>query len=240
MNSTISNSIIEGTIIHIGKLAGASWHLKIHAAYPGDFNPDGITGYILPVFLGDAHQTGVVLQQFPVWNLEPLHHIVEIVITPGEDELAYSWVKERKKGESIHLLKPETLFKEPEGTESFYLIGDVNSLSLLYQLNRNLPFIRKVESLIICDVAGMFFPDIDNSYPFHYQVIYPFSPERVLDNLISNIISPDLSGTIFLLTDTQTNKLLHNFFIRQWHFHEARIKMTSFDQKIIYDGNKYK
>jgi hypothetical protein len=226
MNQLINTPVTTGKIVYTGKIAAHSWHLKIAAAPHSD--PDSISGYALPVLVGDTWQ------RFPVWNVDTIHHVLEIVVTAGINDPVYQWVTEKKPGDMINMLQPMPLFSDPPDTETCYLIGNVYSLAFLYQVNRNLPFVKNVESFILSDVAGAFFPDTDKSYPFNYEVVYPYTPERVLDVFAHTFKKQQTDSTIFLLADTATNNTFARFFTQDAGYDEKQIKIVTFENILIH------
>ncbi|HVI47056.1 MAG TPA: hypothetical protein VM802_19420 [Chitinophaga sp.] len=221
--------IMEGRIINNTRLTAGSRHLKIFVEHFPTVDAVAITGYALPLFAGDAYQTGAPLLRTPVWDMDPLHCTIDIVITPGVQTPLHHRILNSAPGGLLQLLPPEPVMELQEDTATYYFIGNATSLAFLYQVNRNLPFVKNVESLIISDVAGMFFPDTDRSHPFCYEVIYPFNAERVIDFFTSRYPHPGSDATFILAADPVTNHAFTHFFTRQWGIDEKRIKIATFE-----------
>jgi len=75
------------------------------------------------------------------------------------------------------------------------LIGDITSLSHLYELNRGLAIRKNVRSFIYAEHNDDLFADIDHSFPLDCHVMDSVPPETVLEN-IKQMVPVNIDNTI--------------------------------------------
>ncbi|MCW3465774.1 hypothetical protein [Chitinophaga nivalis] len=218
--------INEARLLSVKVIAGHTWHLKIIVLWP----PAGeqIPGHVLPVFIGHPHESGVVLKKYPLWNYEPIHQVMDIAVSTVNDEVVLDWLRRLSPGDTVYFMNPEKVWAWEEEAAAYYLIGDVNALPFLYELSRELPFSKPSHSLIYAEVAGLFFPDVDRSYPFNYEVVYPYSAGKVVDCFKLNFTKAIPGSIVYLAGDELINQEFIRFFKEEWHFTEKQLKVATF------------
>ncbi|AQX07961.1 siderophore-interacting protein [Elizabethkingia ursingii] len=228
MKSELRN-INRGEIVYHKKMTTTSWHLKIRTIFPMELDIDKNPGYVIPVMIGYNNQGIPVLRRFMLWSYDAMRNIADITIHPSPDKELYNWLGDLQNGKIIKWMNPEEMMLQESNTECYYLIGNADAQSFFYQFNRNLPFSSTVNSFIYSRHTGEFFPDVDGSYPLNYHIVYPYSPERVLDLFRSDFIRTSRDFRIILAGSDEVNKLFTNFFKKEWATTEDQVRIVNFN-----------
>ncbi|QJB39329.1 siderophore-interacting protein [Chitinophaga oryzae] len=224
-----TNHLHEGIIVDCKKMTATSWHLKIKVMPPGDFDTEKITGYVLPVLIGNSAVGPPSIRRLMLWNYDAIRHIIDLTIQSSEDTTLAGWLGRLETGNVIQWGEPEEIVTRQLKADSYYLIGNTDALAFFYQFNRNLPFVSNVQSFIYSEHTGEFFPDIDGSYPLNYHIIYPFSPERVLDFFRHHFKKAAGDFVVLLAADKGINQQFQRFLKAEWLAGEHQIKVANFD-----------
>lgn len=224
-----TNHLHEGVVADSKKMTATSWHLKIKVAPSGDFDTEKITGYVLPVLIGNSPEGAPVIRRLMLWNYDAIRHIIDLTIQPSEDMALTRWLERLETGAAIQWQEPEEIVTQGLKADNYYLIGNTDAQAFFYQFNRNLPFVSNVQSFIYSEHTGEFFPDIDGSYPLSYHIIYPFSPERVLDFFSHHFKKAAGDFVVLLAGGTVINQLFQRFLKAEWLAAEHQIKVANFD-----------
>ncbi|MFH7015814.1 FAD-binding oxidoreductase [Flavobacterium sp. FlaQc-47] len=217
--------IQKGQLIEIKQLNRHVFHLKIQSE---DFDKmQYVPGFTLDIYLGNGEiLSNLETRKYSIWNYEPVHQIIDVAICTFSNGKGAHWVSTLKNGDILYFNPPKGKLLINESADYYYLIGDITSLSHLYEINRNLSINKKVFSFIYAYSQRDIFPDIDGSFPFDYYVINPLIPELVQQKI--EALEPDFSGTGFayILGEPKTVITLHDYFKNQkkWNSNQLRSK----------------
>ncbi|WP_347218852.1 siderophore-interacting protein [Chryseobacterium sp.] len=225
MKSELTN-INNGEIISSKKLTSTAWHIKLKVPFYMELDMDRNPGYIIPLLSGNEEQEDALLIRSTLWNYDVVRNTVEIIIYARKSNEA--WLENLSPGKTIRYLDPEEVIIQGLNTENYYLIGNTDAQAFFYQFNRSLPFTHTVNSFIYSKQTGEFFPDIDGSYPLNYNIIYPFSPERVLHLFIRDFTKENENFVILLHGEREVNSLFLSYFKKEWGATDNQIKISNF------------
>lgn len=217
--------IQKGELIAIRQINRHVFHLKIKSSDFAKMNY--VSGFTIDIFLGDSVSfPDLESRKYSIWNYEPVHQVIDVAICTFSKGKGANWVKKLEKGDLIYFKPPRGKLLIDENADYYYMIGDITSLSHLYEINRNISVDKKVFSFIYAHTQRDIFPDIDGSFPFDYYVIDPLIAEDVLEKIA--ILEPDFRGTgiAYLLGEPKTVIALHNHFKnkKKWHINQIKSK----------------
>ena len=209
--------IQQGKLIDIKQVNKHVFHLKIQSA---DFEKmDYVPGFTLNIFIGDPiNEQHIDDRKYSIWNYEPVHQIINVIICTFSKGKGANWVRTLKKGDIIYFTPPRGKLLLDDNADYYLMIGDITALSHLYEINRNLPFNKKVFSFIYTYNQRDIFPDIDGSFAFYYYVINPLDTEMVKDKIMSLLPHFSGRGIAYLLGDPKTVIALQHHFKNEQHW----------------------
>lgn len=186
--------IQSGTVLENTQIAAHTFHLKIQS---NDFAQVHYTGgFTLDVFLGNPFtEASCEDRKYSIWKYEPIYRIADLAICTRSNGKGAKWIQKLHKGDRIFFKPPRGKLLADNSAASYLLIGDISSLSHLYEINRNLTVSKNVFSFIYAQQASDFFNDIDKSSPFSYHVVNPIQTDLVLEKIIQ-LLPADLDNTI--------------------------------------------
>jgi NADPH-dependent ferric siderophore reductase len=217
--------IKKGQLIEIKQINKHVFHLKIQS---DDFTGmEYVPGFTLNIYLGNCENTtDFESRKYSIWNYEPIHQIIDVAICTFSKGKGANWVKTLKTGNTLYFNPPRGKLIIDNSADYYYLIGDITSLSHLYEINRNLSIDKKVFSFIYAHNQKDIFPDIDGSFPFNYYVISPLIPEVVKQKI--NALEPHFEGEgiAYILGEPKTVIALHEHFKnkKEWDIKKLRSK----------------
>lgn len=226
MHEDIIN-IQQGKLIHIHQANRHVYHLKIQS---DDFKQlEYIPGFTMDVFLGDPNtQENIDDRKYTIWNYEPIHQIIDVAICTFSNGKGANWVRTLEKGDTVYFKPPRGKLLLDDSADYYLMIGDITSLSHLYEIHRNLPLNKKVFSFIYTYNQRDIFPDIDDSFPLDYYVINPLDPEVVKNKIISLLPDFEGEGIAYLLGDPNTVITLQHYFKNERNWNPKNLKAKPF------------
>lgn len=228
MNQRNEPAIQMGTVVSNKQIAAHTFRLKIQS---DDFaKMQYIPGFTVDIFLGNPFEVaGCEDRKYSFWNYEPVYNIADFAICTFSKGKGAEWIKELKKGASIFFKAPKGKLLADNSAENYLLIGDVTSLSHLYEINRNLAVSKTIFSFIYAEQEADLFADIDGSFPLHHSII---SISTGIDNVVKEIIRhlpEQLDNTIaYNFGHPDICIALHNHLKQERNFHSQNLKTKPF------------
>ena len=219
--------IFCGIILQKDKIAEHTFHIKIQS---GEFAKiKYVPGFTVDVFLTNPYyDSQSEVRKYSFWNYEPVYNIADFAINTFSNCEAVDWVKGVQEGDTIFFKEPSSEFAVDETGEHYFLIGDVNALSHLYEINRALAVSKEIHSLIYTANKHDVFPDLDHSFPLKFYIVNPKVPETIL-NLIKTHFPKHSKNTVaYVLGDAETGSLIYNFLKDNPDFDIEHIHFKSF------------
>ncbi|NCT73728.1 MAG: hypothetical protein GXC78_04310 [Chitinophagaceae bacterium] len=194
MNRQKELTIQSGSVLENKQIASHTFHLKIQSS---DFiRMKYIAGFTADFFLGnplvDLHCED---RKYSFWNYEPVYQVADFAICTFSNGKGAEWIQTLKKGDSVFFKPPEGKLLADNNAGNYLLIGDITSLSHLYEINRNLSISKNIFSFIYAQQKADLFPDIDNSFPLNHHIINSTPPDIVVKE-ISRCLPENLDDTI--------------------------------------------
>lgn len=211
MSNKRENQIIQsGIVLEKKQIANHTFYLKIQS---DDFSQmEYVAGYTVDIFIGNPFtQVDCEDRKYSFWNYEAVYQIADFAICTFSEGIGAEWIKTLQQGDKIYFKPPRGKLLVDDSAENYLLIGDITSLSHLYEINRNLPFNKNIFSFIYSAKPADIFPDIDQSYPFEYYIVNPVSAYTIL-NMIKDRLPTNLENTIaYIFGHPETCITLHNY-----------------------------
>ena len=219
--------IQKGQLIDIKQINKHIFHLKIQSS---DFEKmEYIPGFTLNIFLGDyTIFPDLETRKYSIWNYEPIHQIIDVAICTFSKGKGANWVRTLKNDDIIYFEPPKGKLLADDSADYYYLIGDVTSLSHLYEINRNLSLHKKVFSFIYAYNQRDIFPDLDGSFPFDHYIINPLVPEVVKQKI--SVLKPQIDGNgmAYILGEPKTVVVLCDYFKNEKNWDTKKLKAKPF------------
>ncbi|MDR6922615.1 MULTISPECIES: hypothetical protein [Chryseobacterium] len=169
--------IFMGIVLLKTKIAAHTYHLKIQSS---DFLQQGNTAEFF--FSNPYYDPQSKVHQYPFWNYEPVYHTADFAVHTFSEETS-QWIKAVQEGDTVFFRQISDASEADETGEHYFLIGDVTSLSRLYEINRTLSVSKTVSSLIYAEQDEELFPDLDHSFPLNFFISKPVKPEKVIEHI---------------------------------------------------------
>lgn len=217
--------IQKGILLDIKQINRHVFHLEIQSS---DFKKmEYIPGFTIDIFLGDCLAfPNLETRKYSIWNYEPVHQIIDVAVCTFSKGKGANWVTTLEKEDLIYFKAPKGKLLADDSADYYYLIGDVTSLSHLYEINRNLSMGKKVFSFIYAYNQRDVFPDLDGSFPLDFYIINPLEPEIVKQKI--NILEPETNNNriAYILGDPKTVVVLYDYFKndKQWNIKSLKAK----------------
>lgn len=217
--------IQKGRLIDIKQINRHVFHLKIQS--PDFEKMEYIPGFTIDIFLGNCELSpDLETRKYSIWNYEPIHQIIDVAICTFSNGMGAHWVTTLKKDDLIYFKSPKGKLLVDDSANYYYLIGDITSLSHLYEINRNLSVDKKIFSFIYAYNKRDVFPDLDGSFPLDSYIINPLIPETVKQKI--NALEPKIEGNgiAYILGEPKTVIALHDYFKneKQWDIKSLKAK----------------
>jgi NADPH-dependent ferric siderophore reductase len=194
MNQPKELIIQSGTVLENRQIAAHTFHLKIQSDDFADMQCVG--GFTVDIFLGNPYENAnCENRKYSFWNYEPVYHIVDLAICTFSNGKGAKWIQKLQQGNRIFFKPPKGKLLADNSAENYLLIGDITSLSHLYEIHRNLAVSKNIFSFIYAEQEADFFPDIDNSFPLHHYIINPTPTHKVVNKIVS-LLPAQLDNTI--------------------------------------------
>ncbi len=210
MNHQKELTIQSGTVLENKKIAEHTFHLKVQS---DDFGKmQYVAGFTADIFLGNPfHDNHCEDRKYSFWNYEPVYRIADFAICTFSNGKGAEWIRKLQQGDSIYFKQPRGKLLADNSAENYLLIGDITSLSHLYEINRNLAVSKNVFSFIYAEQEADFFTDIDNSFPFNHHIITPTLADIVVNTIISSL-PQNLNHTIaYIFGHPEVCTAFHNY-----------------------------
>ena len=186
MNHQKQPIIQSGTVLENRQIAAHTYHLRIQSE---DFaQMEYAAGFTVDVYLGNPfYDTDCEDRKYSFWNYEPVYHIADLAICTFSNGTGAKWIQQLKKGDPVFFKPPKGKLLADNSAGNYLLIGDITSLSHLYEINRNLAVSKSIFSFIYAEQEADFFPDTDGSFPFSHHIISTANPDWVVDTIITHL-----------------------------------------------------
>lgn len=227
MNILNKPGLQSGQVMANKQIAAHTYHLKIQS---DDFaKMQYIPGFTIDFFLGNPiKHPGCEDRKYSFWNYEPVYNTADFAICTFSNGKGAEWVQKLKKNDTIFFKPPKGKLLIDNSAENYLLIGDVTSLSHLYEINRNLAINKHVFNFIYAEKKDDFFPDIDDSFPFSHHIMMPALVENTVQEVISSL-PEDLSNTIaYIFGHPGVCIALHNYMKYERNFPLKNLKTKPF------------
>lgn len=204
------STVHSGTVLQNKKIAAHTFHLQIQS---NDFaNMQYIGGFTLDIFLGNPFEEAFCQdRKYSFWNYEPVYHIADFAICTFSNGKGAEWIQKLQPGDPIFFKPPKGKLLVDNSAENYLLIGDITSLSHLYEIHRSLAVSKNIFTFIYAQQETDFFPDIDHSFPFNHHIINPVVTDTVVDTIIS-LLPRSLDNTIaYIFGHPEICIVLHNY-----------------------------
>jgi len=211
MNNQRETSIIQsGIVLECKQIAAHTFQLKVQS---NDFaKMQYVAGFTVDIFIGNPfNDPNCEHRKYSFWNYEPVYHIADFAICTFSNGKGAEWIQKLQQGDIIFFKPPQGKLLVDNSAENYLLIGDITSLSHLYEINRNLAVSKKVFSFIYAAQELDIFQDIDKSFPFIHHIIPSNSADLIVDKII-NHLPKNLTDTIaYIFGHPETCIQLHNY-----------------------------
>lgn len=210
MNNQKEPTIQRGTVLENRQIAEHTFHLKIQS---DDFSKmQYISGFTADIFSGNPIDDGFCNnRKYSFWNYEPVYNTADFAICTFSKGKGAVWIQKLKQGNSIYFKQPRGKLLADNSAENYLLIGDITSLSHLYEIHRNLAISKSIFSFIYAEQEADFFPDIDNSFPFNHHIISPTLTDIAVSKIIGHL-PQNLDNTIaYIFGHPEICIALHNY-----------------------------
>ena len=171
------SDIFTGIVLLKTKIAAHTYHLKIQSP---DFLQQGNTAEFF--FSNPYYDPDSKVHQYPFWNYEPVYHTTDFAVHTFSEETS-QWIKAVQEGDTVFFRQTSDGFEADENGEHYFLIGDLASLSRLYEINRTLSVSKTVSSLVYAEQAEDLFPDLDHSFPLNFFISKPIRSEEIIGHI---------------------------------------------------------
>lgn len=200
----------SGIVLEKEQIAEHTFHIKIQSA---DFaQMKYIAGFTTNIFLGNPYyEKDCEYRKYSFWNYEPVHQVADFAICTFSKGKGAEWVQTLQQGDTIYFQPPSGKLLIDNNEVHYLLIGDITSLSHLYEIHRNLYVSKNVFSFIYSEQEADIFPDIDKSYPFNHHIINPIFSDEILNSIIKKL-PEKLENTIaYIFGHPETCIKVHNY-----------------------------
>lgn len=210
MNNHKEFSLQSGIVLEKKQIAAHTYHLKVRSE---DFKKmHYVAGFTVDIYVGNPlNDARCVDRKYSFWNYEPVHHVADFAISTFSNGPGAKWIQNLRQGEPVFFKPPKGKLLADNSAENYLLIGDITSLSHLYEINRNLAVSKNVFSFIYAQKEADLFADIDNSFPFHHYIIAPLLTEMVMNRIIAQLPG-SLNNTIaYIFGHPEICNRLHSY-----------------------------
>lgn len=235
MSHTKENSTIQSGVVLVNKqIAGHTFHLKIQS---DDFvQMQYVAGFTVDIFLGDPfNDANCEDRKYSFWNYEPVYNIADFAICTFSNGKGANWIQTLKSGDIVYFKTPKGKLLVDDNADNYLLIGDITSLSHLYEINRSLSVSKGIFSFIYAAQEVDYFPDIDNSFPFHHHIITPTLADMVVAKVIGRLPQNLDEPIAYVFGHPETCIALHNYLK-----HERNIPTQNLRTKPFWETDKGK
>lgn len=175
--------IYSGIILKKEKIAEHTFYIKVQSH---DFaKMHYVPGFTVDFYLGNPYDDlPCENRKYSFWNYEPVSQIADFAICTFSNGKGARWIQSVQTGETIYFNQPRGKLLVDNTADNYLLIGDITSLSHLYELNRGLAISKNVRSFIYAERNDDLFADIDHRFPLDCHVIHSTDPEPILENVM--------------------------------------------------------
>ena len=200
----------SGIVLEKQQIAKHTFHIKIQSA---DFAlMKYIPGFTTNIFLGNPYyEKDCECRKYSFWNYEPIHQIADFAICTFSKGKGAEWIQTIPEGDTIYFQQPKGKLLIDNSQIHYLLIGDITSLSHLYEIHRNLSVSKNIFSFIYGEQQADIFPDIDKSYPFNYHIINPISSDEILNSIIKKLPEKSENTIAYIFGHPETCIKVHNY-----------------------------
>lgn len=216
----------KAKVLSVIKISLHTYHLRIQS---DDFAlMDYIPGYTINFFIGDPAVPGTPDRKYSIWNYEPVQNIADLAISTFSNGPGANWVQNLQKGSTIYYKTPRGKLLIDDSADYYFMIGDVTSLSHLYEINRNLPVSKQVFSFIYSNDKEDVYADIDGSYPLDYHIFNSGDIIHIKNEVLTSL--PDVKGTglAYVLGSPQACMEIQSFLRNEKGWDPSRLKTKAF------------
>jgi NADPH-dependent ferric siderophore reductase len=190
--------IQSGIVLANKQIAAHTFHLKIQS---DDFaKMKYAAGFTVDMFLGNPFcGTPCEDRKYSFWHYNPIYNIADFAICTFSNGKGAEWIQQLQPGESIYFKPPKGKLLADNSANNYLLIGNITSLSHLYEINRSLAVSKNIFSFIYAEQQADFFKDIDKNAPLNLYIIPPALMDKAVDKIISALpkIMDDTIAYIF-------------------------------------------
>lgn len=224
---TSEDQLQKALVLGNTRIAKHTYHLKIQS---DDFTKMAYCpGFTLDLYLGNpVLQPGTGHRKYSFWNYEPVHHIADIAVCTFSKGAGAQWIRTVKKGDLLYFNPPRGKLLADHHAGNYLLIGDITSLSHLYEINRNLQVGKSVFSYIYTQHPEDIFPDLDRSFPFNYHIFSTPSPDEIAAEVIAQLPALHEDTIAYILGEPAVCITLHNYLKNSRGFPLAQLKTKPF------------
>lgn len=228
MNNLKEDKIIQsGIVLKNEQIAEHTFHLKIQSESFSEMDYEA--GFTVNMYLGDPLlDASCEDRKYSFWNYEPIHQTADFAICTFSNGRGSEWIKTLKEGNSIFFKRPKVKKFIDDDIDNYLLIGDITSLSHLYEINRNLPISKSIFSFIYAEDKADIFSDIDHSYPFNFHIIKTTSSENILKILVDNLPQTFDKTVAYIFGHPETCIAIHNHLKNECNFPLKNLRTKPF------------
>lgn len=209
-NTQEKTNIQSGIVLEKQQIAEHTFHIKVQSAEFALMKY--IAGFTTNIFLGNPYyEKDCEYRKYSFWNYDPIHQVADFAICTFSQGKGAGWIQTLQQGDTIYFQSPRGKLLIDNSEIQYLLIGDITSLSHLYEIYRNLSVSKNVFSFIYAQQQADIFPDLDQSYPFDYHIINPILSDEILNSIIK-IVPDRVENTIaYIFGHPETCIKVHNY-----------------------------
>ena len=219
-------TIHKAKVISVKRISQHTYHLRVQS---DDFAAmDYIPGYTINFFIGDPAIPGTPDRKYSIWNYEPVQNIADLAISTFSNGPGAQWIQSLQKDSVIYYKTPKGKLLLDDSADYYFMIGDVTSLSHLYEINRNLPVSKQVYSFIYSNDKDDVYADIDGSYPLDYHIFNSGDIVHIKNELLTSLPDVTGNGLAYVLGSPQACMEIQAFLRNEKGWKPSKLKTKAF------------
>ncbi len=228
IDGVISLLVKNATITHKEKLSDHAYHLRIKSPEFSEVNY--MPGYFLRVVCGMGKDVPMrdKVRSYSVWNLNREQGYIDLAVCTHSDGVGTAWALESKVGDKVHFGWHKGKFVVDATANQYLFIGDLSALAHLYEIHRNLPNGKTINSVIYAPSLADLFADIDGQAPFNFHELATNPSDQIIELLQPIIKGLKGNGMVYIGGDSRVCVALHQYFKKELGWQVSQIKAKPF------------
>jgi NADPH-dependent ferric siderophore reductase len=218
----------QATIIHKMQIARNVYHIRLQSR--SFKNVSYRPGYFLRVFCGKGEDIARrdKARCYSVWNFNRADRTIDIAVVTHSGGPGANWAKLCQTGDMVYFDWFKSDLTIDHTGDHYLLLGDLTTLAHFYEINRNVPPDKNVDSLIYVENENDLFQDINGQTPLNFLQLSANPTDVIIEKLSAFLSQQGGKRIAYIGGDIRICQSVQRYFQQECQKAKGQIRIKPF------------